>query len=566
MVHRSSSFSGAGGNVQGRFSQSTGHNSVSSTPEVTLYQLLSSPQTSGVLAAHESPGRYAAVEQANSMLQASSQQAQLLLLQQQSQLQQSATGQQEQQVLELQRMQDLQRLQNQLQQLLEQQASAQQQMPGQKQVQVQKADPDKLSVHDTLMPQLQMLQQQTSTQVTGGAQYAISSGPFAVQSFLGSTLASAPQSCSISITPCGGSAWAELPAACPLAAQQQQGTAQQQPQAQFVAHQDASGSGSNDDGTEVAALDGLINQCLSRLLQLRTQITARRAAAAPLGSSCSTPTATSAMHAGQGLVLTAASRTSDSLLMQSVQLSQPQLFLQQQHQSGVQSPASVASIDTSMAGQQQVFNGGAVWAQQPQQHRIAAAGSPAVLVGTSGLSMPGHAGSACLHITSGCLVSGTGLTQASTILLQQQQSDMLTQQQSGMLTQQQSSMLSQQQAQQQQAMMQSGGLQMGGLMHSDDPASRYVGYFGGPASGAPQHALLSPGTPQLLVQVHGQQVLLHSPGMGQMQQGMGQMQQGIGQMQQGGAAAVGSTQLSQQQLQELQQLLAQQQMQGMQLN
>lgn len=108
-------------------------------------------------------------------------------------------------------------------------------------------------------------------------------------------------------------------------------TAQQQLQAQMQMPilQGASGPFEDDDDDKtVAALDGMINQCLSRLLQLRGQISARRAAAAPVGSTCSTPTATptagnTATHA---VFSSAAGLTTDSFLMQPLSASQPLLL------------------------------------------------------------------------------------------------------------------------------------------------------------------------------------------------------------------------------------------------
>jgi hypothetical protein len=188
---------------------------------------------------------------------------------------------------------------------------------------------------------------------------------------------------------------------------------QMQAQAQMpVLQEEAPGGALQEDDGQVAALDGMIDQCLSRLLQLRSQITARRATAAPVGSSCSTPTATAAAAgaaaSAQG-VLSSTGFTSDSLLQGA---SQPLLLAQQvqQQHSGMLSPVSSMHGHMQAGHQQLGSNSNLLWMQQQQQ--------PGPSAGNSTMLSAAGLGPACLSLPQGssCTVAGSYSAQPMPLL------------------------------------------------------------------------------------------------------------------------------------------------------
>jgi hypothetical protein len=409
---------------------------------------------------------------------------QMHILQQQQQALDQEAIQQEQQ-----RIQEVQQLQAQLQQLLQQQQQQMRaQQPAAPQQQLQYVNMHRSSNNGTslLLPsgtlapdfqgQMQVLLQPAAGM--GGAlqQQPSAQGPFA-------TMSCAPdpsqQSCVLSVSALGP-AGTDLSTACALpnlqsadyTAQQQQLQAQMQ---MPILHGASGPFEDDDDDKQVAALDEMISQCMSRLLRLRGQISARRAVAAPVGSTCSTPTATPATGntATHGVFSSAAGLTADSLLMQPMSASQPLLLahqMQQQH-SGMLSPAS------SMGGQllphqqqplqQIVSNGRVMWVQQ-QQPVGAGAGGNTVLVSAPGFGVPlQQMGSACLTLPPGSSCNAAGAYVAQSMpLLMQQQSPM--------------AVLGQQQ---QQVMVQPVGGQLTASFSGNDGRSSHSGYFS-PAAGA----------------------------------------------------------------------------------
>lgn len=398
LAGRSSSFtaaSGSGGSRNGfapagtstaQF-RSSGHSMPGGPAALTLYQLISSPHAGLQAPAGRASTPCDAATPGNNVPP-----PQRMHLLQQQQLQQQAM---ESDAVHLQ--QEIQQLQAQLQQLLLQQ---QQRQPQQQQQQVcsnhQTAGQQPLQLVNTvrsstggmglllpgdsspspdLLAQLHALQQPgqqlPGAGMGGGAlsQQASAQRPFASLSCLPDA---SQQPGGLSVSALGGPMGTDLSTACglpvlhnaDLAAELAQA---QQLQVQMPTLQEGPRGQIEEDDGQVAALDGMIDQCLSRLLQLRSQITARRAAAVPVGSSCSTPTATPAAAgaaSAQGM-LSSAGLTSDSLLQG---VSQPLLLAQQvqQQHSGMLSP--VSSMHGHMLAAQQQLNSSSssslLWGQQ----------------------------------------------------------------------------------------------------------------------------------------------------------------------------------------------------------
>lgn len=411
--------------------------------ELTLYQLISSPHAGLQTPAGRASTPYDAATPGNNMPPAQ----RMHLLQQQQLQQQQAL---ESDAVHLQ--QEIQQLQAQLQQLLLQQ---QQQQPQPQQQQVcsnhQAAGQQPLQLVNTvrsstggmglllpgdsspspdLLAQLHALRQpgqQLQGAGMGGAlsEQASAQRPFASLSCLPDA---SQQPGGLSVSALGGPMGTGLSTACglpvlhnaDLAAQLAQA---QQLQAQMPTLQEGSRGPIEEEDGQVAALDGMIDQCLSRLLQLRSQITARRAAAVPMGSSCSTPTATPAAAgaaSAQG-VLSSAGLTSDSLLQG---VSQPLLLAQQvqQQHSGMLSPVSSMHGHMLAAQQQLGSSSSLLWGQQ--QPPGPAAGNSTMLSTAMG--------PACQALPQGssCTVAGTyspqpmpllGHLQAQLTVLGQQQ-------------------------------------------------------------------------------------------------------------------------------------------------
>jgi hypothetical protein len=418
---------------------------------------------------------------------------QMHVLQQQLQQQQQALDQEVIQQ-EQQRIQEVQQLQAQLQQLLQQQQKRAQQ-PTAPQQQLQHVNmpgssnngASLLLSSGALAPEFQGQMQVLLQPVAGTMGGTLQQQPSAQGPFVALSCAAdlSQQTCMPSV-----SAFrppdTDLNTMCALPnLHSADYPTQQQLQAQMqmpILHGASGPSEDDDDDKQVAALDVIINQCMSRLLQLRGQILARRAAAAPVGLTCLTPTATPATGntASYGVSSSAAGLTADSLLMQPISASQPLLLIQQMQQqqhSGMLSPAS------SMGGQllppqqqpvqQIVSNGRVMWVQQQQQPVGAGTGGD-VMVSAPGFGVPLQMGSACLPLpqSSSCNAAGAYVAQPMPSFVQQQS---------------RMAVLGQQQ---QQVMLQPVAGQLTASFSGNDGRGSYSGYFSPPA-GADRLSCLS---------------------------------------------------------------------------
>lgn len=430
---------------------SSGH-SMPGGPEMTLYQLLSSPQAGSVSTAYGSPP--AAAPQTAIMSPAQQMQ---LLQQQQQQIQQQQQQLAMEQEQEQQRINEIQQLQAQLQTLLQQQQArngqaAISQQPVQL-INMVRSSTDGMGVsllpggnaRPDMLGQMQVqLQQQPGQQLLGVgmggslSQQSSAQSPVAVLTSAPVQQPSTNQQLSISsLGPVGGefgpACWPALQSAdLSMQHQLQPAAAQLQPQLHLPTLQESSGPVDEDD-TQVAALDEMINQCLARLLQLRNHITARRAAAGQVGSSCSTPTANAAgpLAAAQAALSSAAGATSDSVLL-GVSRGPLHAQQQQQHSSMLSPVSSMAGQMASQQQQQQVFSDGrTMWVQQQLPAAPVAAGSSAVL-SAPGLALQTQTGVACQQLPQGSSCNVTGAYAGHTmpaLMPQQAQLPVLAQQQ-----------------------------------------------------------------------------------------------------------------------------------------
>mgnify|MGYP001806704374 FL=1 len=468
LVSRSTSFTaGVGSSSAHGAVMRPGSHSMPGGPELNMFQtLLSSPQA-GVASQSATPFAAGAVQSGPNLIPLMPNQ-QLALQQHQQQQQQQQQFALEHELLqqEQQRLQEVQRLQAELQQLLQQQqVRMQQHTPPNQQMQLDAMTHNitdtgcagaitgqhmnAMQASPTLLAQLQARpsqQQLLGEQVHGSVnqQAVLGQGPFAVLSCPADALSSdLQQSCSLSISAMGRPAGNNPSTACglpnlqsaDLAAVLQQKLQLQQAnqgailQGTWSAQGAAEAAAAADDDAQVAALDGLINQCLARMLQLRSQMAARRApAAATIGSTCSTPTTTTAgavLTTGAEVLSSAAAFTSDSILMQpQAASSHSQPAMQQQLHNRMLSPMS--SVGAPLQQQMVNIDGRVVWVQQhPNQHQQQAPvhASAGMAGSASGLALSPQISSACQPLQQGgssyCVQGGVG-AQSMPMLVQQQ--------------------------------------------------------------------------------------------------------------------------------------------------